>query len=124
MKIRGILLFITGLFFFYLPASAADVNDINWNKLNLTQYQATQINKLDDEWDLINSKIKPDLINNQKKLKVMLTDPNATECAIRNLYIEIILEQEHLKYQALEIFLAKRRLLKRDQLVKLHQMLK
>ncbi len=96
-------------------------HDFDWKSLNLTPSQAQKIKQLDGNWENINKKTLPHLKKDQIKLKKALKSPNISENSIRDLYISIMMQQQRLRYNAIEIFLAKRRLLNEKQLCELNK---
>ena len=118
MKIKRIVLITLAVMFYgvFTVCYPAEKYEINWDSLNLTPYQKKRIEMLDREWNFINATIRPGLENEQKLFEKFLNDPCSNEYTLRNLYLQILAKQNQLKYQALEVYLAKRRLLSKSQL--------
>lgn len=115
---------IAGLLISCIQALAdADSININWERLNLTPKQERSIQVFDKEWQQMKSLIRPKLIRDQERLKLMLANPDVSDVQIRELQKQIFVKQEQLRYEALENFLAKRRLLNSHQREILHEML-
>ena len=125
--IRNKSLIICGLSLILLcqiPAkAAAGTGIINWDCLDLSSKQKKQINILDKDWQTLNSDVRPGLLKDQANLKLMLNDPNSSDDKIRELQWKILSKQQMLRYEAMENFLSKRRLLSPKQRVILQQML-
>ncbi|EKE03756.1 MAG: hypothetical protein ACD_20C00156G0001 [uncultured bacterium] len=106
-----------------LPAQA-DTNNIsiNWECLNLTEKQEQKFALFDQDWEKIQTIIRPKLTRDQERLKLMLTNPNISDTQIKELQKQIFIRQEQLRYYALNNFLSKRRLLTPNQRIMLHEM--
>ena len=96
---------------------------INWEKLNLSKEQGKNIEMLDMKWKKINETIRPQILRDQQKLKCVLKNQNATDSEIRQIQMQILMNQNRLKYEALELFLDKRRLLTPIQRKKFHMLI-
>jgi len=119
MKIKSV---ITCICIFYCllcsspSALAQEYGTIDWSKLNLSNAQIKKFEELDRQWQAINNSIRACIARDQQLLQKYLTDPNVSEQTIRSLYMSILAHNQRLKYCALEIYLAKRRLLTKQQL--------
>lgn len=96
---------------------------INWDGLNLSEYQKTKLLELEREWTKINQLIRPKIIRDQQQLKNIMRNPNAQEDQIRALQSDIMMRKKQLQIEATENFLSKRRLLTEEQRQKLHAMM-
>jgi hypothetical protein len=98
--------------------------NINWEGLHLSRRQARDIRNLDIQWQSIRDLIRPALIRDQECFRLMLINPDVTDNQVREMQKEIFIKQEQLRYEALENFLAKRRVLNGKQRIMLHNMLR
>ncbi|MFH0703131.1 MAG: hypothetical protein V2B14_06315 [bacterium] len=102
---------------------SAEASRIKWEVFNLTYEQKQEIQDLDSQWQKINYAIRPGLIRDQQQLKLLLTNTDSTDNQIRELQKQIFSKQDQLRYEALENFLSKRRLLTAKQRKMLQKML-
>lgn len=112
---------LIGLFLNSGYVVAYENGSINWNKLNLSQNQTMQFQKLDKEWLAISSKIRPELIQSQKKLKEILKSPDTSDNTIRDTYYDLCYKKQRLENISMEVFLAKRHLLSHPQIDRLNK---
>ena len=97
--------------------------EIKWNRLRLSDKQKVQIQSLDQQWKETNAIIRPALERDKARLKSLISNPAMPDNAIREVQKHIIAKQDQLRYEALENFLAKRRILTLKQRETLHKML-
>jgi len=95
--------------------------NLMWEELNLTPAQEQRIKELDKKWQEVRGAIKPKLYRDQDQLKHLMLNPNASDDQIREIHKHIFVQQQQLRYEALENFLAKRRVLTQKQREKLHE---
>lgn len=97
--------------------------DIKWDHLKLSNKQKAQIQNLDQQWKEVSSIIHPKLVRDKERLKLMMFNADVSDNDIREVQKQIIAKQDQLRYEALENFLAKRRVLTQKQREMLHKML-
>ncbi|OGH97013.1 MAG: hypothetical protein A2104_09655 [Candidatus Melainabacteria bacterium GWF2_32_7] len=102
-------------------AEAKNGIDIRWECLNLTPRQEQKFAEFDKDWERIYSIVRPKLIRDQERLKLILTNPDVSDIQIKELQKQIFIKQEQLRYYALENFLSKRHLLTPKQRIILHE---
>ena len=76
--------------------------------------------ELDSKWQRINQNLRTNIINDQKALQYILSNPYSTQKEIRELHNRILSNRTTLREQAMEIFLEKRDVLTQGQKKNLH----
>ena len=95
-----------------LPAGADEIRmGINWQRLNLTPSQCQQIQQLESQWNHDFMEIQPSIIEDQRKLTRLLSDPKSDPLEIMALQQSIARQKEHLRAAATANYLRKRQLL-------------
>ena len=96
---------------------------VNWDTLDLSSYQRNHLNELDQQWKSTVNELAPRIHQNQKKLKQLMSNPEADAGEIMQLQQEIHQDKSKLKIEATQIFLNKRKVLNQEQRDRLRQML-
>lgn len=109
-------------------SNSASTNNLNnyrieWSQLNLNDDQMKRIRELDAQWKSVEQIVRPKIIRDQQQLKNIMNNPNANEDQIRKLQKDIMVRQDQLRYEAIENFLSKRRILNQEQREKLHKIM-
>jgi len=104
-------------------ANNNSISSVSWDKLNLTTTQKAKIKVLDLEWERSSRNLIEKISHDKEQLKALLESPFATEAEIRDLQKRILLNQQELRYRAMNNFLQKRKVLTLCQKKKLHKML-
>lgn len=106
-----------------LPQPPAAANGtINWAALSLTPEQTRKINMLRLNHNQIAVKLKADIIVRQMEIQKLLIAPAANPNRIRQLMQENLVMKSRLEAASLENFLAIKKCLTSEQLVKLSQL--
>ncbi|MDD3149910.1 MAG: hypothetical protein PHV68_03670 [Candidatus Gastranaerophilales bacterium] len=122
-KIKIVILIMALSIGIQYKASAYEPTSIDWMALGLSQTQQLQICKLDEDWAMKSGDLKKDLQEFQKQLRILMKNPNSLDKNIKETQWQIFIKQQQLQYEAVENFLAKRRLLNYNQRIKLHKMI-
>ena len=101
-------------------AAGGDFPVIRWECLGLSYNQQAQMKELDSKWQRINQNLRTNIINDQKALQYILSNPYSTQKEIRELHNRILSNRTTLREQAMEIFLEKRDVLTQGQKKNLH----
>ncbi len=88
---------------------------INWQRLNLTPQQSQQIQVLEQQWNHDYMEIQPSIVEEQRKLTRLLSDPKSDPLEIMSLQQSIARKREQLRAAATTNYLRKRQLLNEDQ---------
>ena len=88
---------------------------INFDNLNLNRKQKIKIQKLDKRWQDTSSTIQPAIMQNKNILYLSISDPNISEDELKSMYMQLLYNQNRLKFEAIEVLIAKRKVLTRDQ---------
>ena len=96
---------------------------VNWNLLNLSDWQKTEINNLNSSWQKTSMNLSKQIIYDQNILKTFLSNPLSSDQDIIKLQNKILLNQNKLSIKAMENFLQKRSLLNALQRQRLHKIL-
>lgn len=94
--------------------------DINWNSLNLTPQQETQMERLEDNWEKTHHEVSAQIERDMAELKTLL--PTGDTQRIRQLQSRIMTNKMYLMNESMDTFLKKRDMLtpvQRSQLQKL-----
>lgn len=121
--IKILILIVILIFSFKHNAKAYEQKAVDWNEIGLSSTQQMQICKLDEEWAVKSSDLKKDLYEFQKQLRILMKNPNSLDKSIKEAQWQIFIKQQQLQYEAVENFLAKRRLLNHAQRNKLHNII-
>jgi hypothetical protein len=100
-----------------------EYNEVNWDSLNLSNQQRSNLNSLDAQWHNTVTEVAPRIQGNEKKLKLLMNSSKADESQIIRLQEQIHEDKTRLKVQATQIFLDKRKCLNREQQDKLRKMI-
>lgn len=96
---------------------------IMWENLNLSETQLARIRILDLKWQRVRRDLSFQIIHDKERLRKLLANPYTSDKTIRDLQNQILINQNNLRYCAMENFLLKRSVLDRFQRERLHQML-
>jgi Spy/CpxP family protein refolding chaperone len=96
-------------------AAYADVPTPPYNKLNLNEHQTRQIASLDSDWTSKYQDLKPQLIEQQRRLAQLLASPKSDPLEITATQQHINQLKEQLSGAATATYLRKRRVLNSDQ---------
>lgn len=96
---------------------------VSWETLNLSKNQLASIKTLDMKWEKICAELRSQIIQDKKKLKIMLSYPFIPDNVIKEQQNRILENQKKLRYKAMENFLQKRSILTILQRKRLHEML-
>lgn len=113
------LITITSIFLLYPSLSAHSLEykkAETWKCIELSRYQYSQFKQLDKDWDTTLKELQPQINQSQRMFNQKYSDPNTREIELRRTYLRLIAQQQELKQHALEIYLAKRRLLSPTQM--------
>jgi Spy/CpxP family protein refolding chaperone len=113
---------VTHCFLSTLPAFA-EYTQVNWETLDLNPQQRATLYSLDRQWRISVAEVAPKIAAKEHRLKQMMNACNANEDDILHLQQEIHEDKMHLKMQATQIFLDKRRVLTPEQNAHLLQMM-
>jgi len=89
-----------------VPALA---RDINWNSLNLTPQQETQMERLEDNWEKTHHEVNAQIERDMAELKTLL--PTGDSQRIRQLQGRIMTNKMYLMNESMDTFLKKRDML-------------
>lgn len=121
-RFAATILIVTGC---VLPAAADEPNcSINWTKLNLSPQQSERIQSLDNKWNEFYVNLQSSIVNDQRKLTQLLSDPKSDPVEIMALQQSITRKREQLRSKATATYLRKRQLLNDQQQVELQNMVK
>ncbi len=88
---------------------------MNWDCLNLSKSQKQSIQQFDIKWQQIESSINPIILKDKKEFKKLINDYNVPEIQLKRIHNNILMNQDLLRRESLEIFLAKKHLLTQEQ---------
>jgi len=97
---------------------------IDWNKLNLTSAQSTQLKTLEQQWFRESSEIIPQIRDDQSKLQKAIADHNADPVQVMTLQQAVARRKEQLNSLAMQNFLAKKKVLDEGQKKQLEDMVR
>ena len=89
----------------HLPAACS----IDWNKLNLTSSQSSQIQQLEQSWYKDSGDIIPQIREDQTKLQRAIADHNADSITVMALQQSVARKREQLNSLAMQSFLNKKK---------------
>jgi len=98
--------------------------NIDYEKLNLTDSQKTQIQKYDTEWFQEYQKTQPEIQDLQQQFKDLLASPKVEATEVMRVQQQIDQKRSGLKTKATQILIKKRRLLSSNQNKLLDNMIK
>lgn len=101
---------------------AASTGTINWAALHLSPEQTRKINLLRLDHNQVAIKLKADIMVRQLEIQKLLIAPAANPNRIRQLMQENLVMKSRLEAASLENFLAIKKVLTAEQLVKLSQL--
>lgn len=102
-----------------IPASAL-ARDLNWDSLNLSPHQETQINRLENNWEKTHQEVNAQIAKDMAEMKTLL--PTGDTQRIRQLQTRITTNKMYLMNESMDTFLKKRDMLtpvQRSQLQKM-----
>ena len=108
-----------------LPAWAGDDGcRIDWAHLELTPEQSQQIHSLEAQWNQEYMQMQPSVIDEQKRLTRLLSDPRSDPLEVMTLQQSIARKKEHLRASATASYLRKRQVLNDGQRQVLEDMIR
>ncbi len=105
----------------FVTVPAAFAGNINWDELNLTPQQSSQIERLESEWERDRAIVTDQIARDKAELKSLL--PNGDRERIKFLQRRITHNEMYLMNASMETFLDKRDILQPDQRSKLQRMM-
>lgn len=100
--------------------SAGMAMAVNWNELNLSPQQSSQIHALEMNWERTHQRITREIEQDQASIKRLLPSGNRTK--IQDLQRRIMKNKMYLMNQSTETFMKKREQLNPDQQSRLKRM--
>ncbi len=97
--------------------------EVNWETLELSDTQRSSLNRLDQQWKSSVNDLVPRIKANENKLQTLMKSSKPDEREIIRLQEQIHEDKMKLKLEATHIFLTKRKILNKDQQVKLQRMI-
>lgn len=88
-----------------IPASAL-ARDLNWDSLNLSPHQETQINRLENNWEKTHQEVNAQIAKDMAEMKTLL--PTGDTQRIRQLQTRITTNKMYLMNESMDTFLKKR----------------
>ncbi len=108
-----------------LPAGAEEAQCcINWVNLNLTPGQNLKIQELDNQWSECYVNLQSSIVEDQRNLTGLLSDPKSDPVEIMSLQQSITRKQEQLRSKATATYLQKRQILNGEQQLVLQDMVR
>jgi len=108
-----------------LPARAGeDSCKIDWTQLELSPAQSQQIHTLEAQWNQEYMQVQPSVIDEQKRLTRLLSDPRSDPLEVMTLQQSIARKKEHLRASATASYLRKRQVLNDGQRQALEDMIR
>lgn len=101
--------------------SIAHAGEINWQTLNLTPQQSTQMQTLEEGWHKIHQNLSVQIQRDMAELKTIL--PTGDSQKIRELQTRIMTNKTYLMNESMDTFLKKREMLSPEQRSQLQKML-
>lgn len=101
--------------------SMAHAGEINWQTLNLTPQQSTQMQTLEEGWHKIHRNLSAQIQRDMAELKAIL--PTGDSQKIRELQTRIMTNKTYLMNESMDTFLKKREMLSPEQRSQLQKML-
>lgn len=112
--------FVSALIILACPALAC-AKDVDWDSLNLSPQQETQIDRLEDSWERTHSEVGNQIERDSAELRAIL--PTGDTQRIRQLQNRISTNKMLLMNQSMDTFLKKRDMLTPGQRMQLQKML-
>ena len=112
--------FVSALIILACPALAC-ARDVDWDSLNLTPQQETQIDRLEDSWERTHSEVGSQIERDSAELRSIL--PTGDTQRIRQLQNRISTNKMLLMNQSMDTFLKKRDMLTPGQRQQLQKMI-
>lgn len=112
--------FVSALIILACPAFAF-AKDVDWDSLNLSPQQETQIDRLEDSWERTHSEVGNQIERDSAELRAIL--PTGDTQRIRQLQNRISTNKMLLMNQSMDTFLKKRDMLTPGQRMQLQKML-
>jgi Spy/CpxP family protein refolding chaperone len=103
------------------PAQSVLAKDINWDSLNLTPQQETQMQNLETNWEKTHQEVSSQIDKDMQELKTLL--PTGDTQRIRQLQTRISNNKMYLMNESMDTFLRKRDMLTPMQRTQLQKML-
>jgi hypothetical protein len=107
-----------------MPAFADDPTAINWTRLQLNPQQAQHIQSLESQWNRDYMDVQPTIMDDQKRMSRLLSDPKADPVEIMALQQTIARKRESLRSSATANYLRKRQVLNQSQQHQLEDMIR
>jgi len=104
--------------------SGNSASSIDWNKLNLTAAQSSQIRELEQQWFKESSEIIPQIKEDQSKLQRAMADHSADGVQVIAVQQSVGRKREQLQSLAMQNFLAKKKVLNDAQKKQLEDMVR
>lgn len=101
--------------------ATAHAGEINWETLNLTPQQSTQMQTLEEGWHKIHQNLSVQIQRDMAELKTIL--PTGDSQKIRELQTRIMTNKNYLMNESMDTFLKKREMLSPEQRSQLQKML-
>lgn len=105
-------------------ADEATTTTINWDRLQLNPRQAQQIQSLEGQWTRSYMDVQPSIVEDQRRLTRLMSDPNAHPAEIMAVQQAITLKREQLRSNATANYLQKRQVLNQNQQHMLEDMMR
>jgi hypothetical protein len=105
-------------------ADEATTTSINWTRLQLNPQQAQHIQSLENQWTRSYMDVQPSIVEDQRRLTRLMSDPNAHPAEIMALQQAISLKREQLRSNATANYLQKRQVLDQNQQHMLQDMMR
>jgi Spy/CpxP family protein refolding chaperone len=112
--------FVSALVILSCPALAC-AKDVNWDSLNLSPQQETQIDRLEDSWEKTHAEVGSQIERDTSELRAIL--PTGDTQHIRQLQNRITANKMFLMNQSMDTFLRKRETLTPGQRVQLQKII-
>lgn len=107
------------------PARADEPHmSIDWRKLQLTPAQSQQIQGLEAQWTEEYMRVQPSIIEDQRKLQNLLSDPKSDSLEIMAVQQSLARKKEQLRSSATANYLRKRQVLDGEQQRSLEDMIR
>ncbi len=97
---------------------------IDWTHLELTPTQTQQIRTLEAQWNQEYMQVQPSVIDDQRRLSRLLSDPRSDPLEVMALQQSIARKKEHLRASATASYLRKRQVLNDGQRQALEDMIR
>lgn len=109
---------------FWAAADEVRATVVNWQRLQLSPQQSQTIQSLEGQWNQEYMQIQPAIIEDQRKLSRLLSDPKSDPLEIMSLQQAIARKHEQLRATATTSYLKKRQVLTESQQHSLEDMMR